>query len=422
MAVAMTGDAREMMSAAKIQLLRDHPFWATVLLSLPMVETDTVPIMGTDGYSLYWHPEGVKILGSVENIKFALCHELVHVIMDHMQRGVNKDRKMFNIAADIVDNHLLERNSISFNQRDTEISLWNAAALAKIQSMKDIKLDEVTSEEVYKILLEKSKKVKCTCGSGKSSGKGGGSGDGDGEGDGDGDSKCPAHGDASGFDTHIHKQREDHENTKVKHAIVKAAQTAQAQGQGKLPAGMDRFIKEILEPQVDWWVKLKNMMDSKCRGYKRVRLYPSKKSHAIGHFIPSAYGTQVGDVVAAIDTSGSISDAMLRRFLAEIMGMAHLSKRTYIMTCDADVHEYIEADTLSVWQIPGKIKFKGGGGTDFRPVFARVKKERIRPKILVYLTDTYGSFPSKKPDYPVLWCVVGGAKEVPWGEVIHVKE
>jgi predicted metal-dependent peptidase len=329
--------------------------------------------------------------------------------MDHMQRGVNKDKKLFNIAADITDNHLLEKNSIAFNQRDTEISLWNAAALAKIQSMKDIKLDEVTAEEVYKVLLEKAKKVKCTCsGSGKSGGE-------------DGNEDCPAHGDPSGFDTHVQRPREDHENTKVKHAIVKAAQTAQASGQGKLPAGLDRLIKEILEPQVDWWVKLKNLMESKCRGYQRTRLYPSKKSHALGFFMPSSYGTQVGDIVAAIDTSGSIGDETLRRFLAELMSMSHLSKRTYIMTCDAEVHEFLEANSLNVWQIPGKLRFKGGGGTDFRPVFKRVAKEKIRPKVLVYLTDTYGTFPSKKPDYPVLWVVVGGSKDVPFGELIPIR-
>lgn len=397
--------SREMMSAAKIQLLRDHPFWATILLSLPIIETESVPIMGTDGFNLYWNAEGVKLLGSIENIKFALCHEIIHVIMDHMQRGMNKDKKLFNIAADLVDNHLLEKNSISFNQRDTEISLWNAAALAKIQSMKDMKLDEVTAEEVYKVLLEKAKKVKCSCGGGQG-----------------GKDNCPTHGDdPEGFDTHVERTREDHENTQVKHAIVKAVQTAKAAGQGKLPMGIDRLIKEILEPQVDWWVKLKNMMESKCRGYKRTRLYPSKKSHAIGHFMPSSYGTQIGDIVAAVDTSGSIGDDMLKKFLAEIIAMSSLSKRTFIMTCDADVHEFIEANSLNVWQLPGRIKFKGGGGTDFRPVFTRVDKERIRPKILVYLTDTYGSFPDKQPDYPVLWVVVGGAKTVPWGEVIPIR-
>ena len=420
--VTVVTDAKEMMSAAKIQLLRDHPFWATILLSLPIIETESVSIMGTDGYNLYWNANRIKLLGSIENIKFALCHEIVHVIMDHMQRGMNKDKQLFNIAADIVDNHLLEKNSISFNQRDTEISLWNDAALVKIQSMKDIKLDEVVAEEVYKVLLEKAKKIKCNCGgSGNSKDSQSESGDGDGNG-GDGDNKCPIHGNPSGFDTHIQKQREDHENTKVKHAIVKATQVARAAGQGKLPAGLDRLIKEILEPQVDWWVRLKNLMESKCRGYQRTKLYPSKKSHAIGFFMPSSYGTQVGDIVAAIDTSGSIDDNMLRRFLAELIGMAHLSKRTYIMTCDANVHEFIEANSLNVWQLPGKIKFKGGGGTDFRPVFKRVTKERIKPKVLVYLTDTFGSFPSKKPDYPVLWVVVGGASKVPFGEVIPVRE
>lgn len=50
------------------------------------------------------------------------------------------------------------------------------------------------------------------------------------------------------------------------------------------------------------------------------------------------------------------------------------------------------------------MSIKGQGGTDFRPVFdyveqLRQKKELINLKRLIYLTDGFGTFPEKKPDY-----------------------
>ena len=50
------------------------------------------------------------------------------------------------------------------------------------------------------------------------------------------------------------------------------------------------------------------------------------------------------------------------------------------------------------------MKIHGLGGTDFRPVFSYVNSlvdigEFANLKGLIYLTDGYGDFPAKKPDY-----------------------
>ena len=49
---------------------------------------------------------------------------------------------------------------------------------------------------------------------------------------------------------------------------------------------------------------------------------------------------------------------------------------------------------------------KGGGGTDFRPVFAYVETLRERGELgrlkgLLYFTDGKGTYPAKRPDYDV---------------------
>ena len=65
---------------------------------------------------------------------------------------------------------------------------------------------------------------------------------------------------------------------------------------------------------------------------------------------------------------------------------------------------------------------KGGGGTDFRPVFDHIEKNEVAPDVLVFFTDTWGEFPAEPPPYPVLWIVDVPGAHVPWGEMIHVKE
>jgi predicted metal-dependent peptidase len=69
----------------------------------------------------------------------------------------------------------------------------------------------------------------------------------------------------------------------------------------------------------------------------------------------------------------------------------------------------------------------GRGGTRFEPVFDWIK-EKSRQGVfpfdtLIYLTDGFGSFPDKTPNYPVLWIMTPQARtEIPFGEVIQMTE
>jgi predicted metal-dependent peptidase len=92
-------------------------------------------------------------------------------------------------------------------------------------------------------------------------------------------------------------------------------------------------------------------------------------------------------------------------------------ERVYVVYCDAQVHgvEEFTADDL-----PLQLHPRGGGGTRFEPVFDWVESTGVQPDALVYLTDTYGSFPAQAPDYPVLWATTAGT-HVPFGEVIQIK-
>ena len=63
---------------------------------------------------------------------------------------------------------------------------------------------------------------------------------------------------------------------------------------------------------------------------------------------------------------------------------------------------------------------KGGGGTDFRPVFDYITEHDLKPETMVYLTDLYGDFPHEAPAYPVVWAATTN-ENVPWGDVVRIK-
>lgn len=64
-------------------------------------------------------------------------------------------------------------------------------------------------------------------------------------------------------------------------------------------------------------------------------------------------------------------------------------------------------------------EFAGGGGTDFKPIFAWLEQQGKSPDMLLYFTDAEGPFPEFEPHFPVIWLVKGKAP-VPWGQRIQL--
>jgi predicted metal-dependent peptidase len=125
-------------------------------------------------------------------------------------------------------------------------------------------------------------------------------------------------------------------------------------------------------------------------------------------------------VALCIDTSGSIDDETLGRFLNELRGIlrAYPKVDVQLYACDAKLHGPWPIDAES----EGIPKLPGGGGTDFRPFFKHLDKTTA-PDAAIYLTDGYGDFPKQAPQYPTLWVITPGglgAKSTPFGEVARL--
>lgn len=128
---------------------------------------------------------------------------------------------------------------------------------------------------------------------------------------------------------------------------------------------------------------------------------------------PLEYKETLGikDFVIAIDTSGSTSGELVQKFLQKTYNILKGEENFFtkfnlhIIQCDYEIREDAKITSQDEFDEYIKtMKITGLGSTDFRPVFSYVDElikagEFTNLKGLIYFTDGYGTFPSKKPDY-----------------------
>ena len=144
------------------------------------------------------------------------------------------------------------------------------------------------------------------------------------------------------------------------------------------------------------------------------------------------------DFVIAIDSSGSVFYDLAVNFLEEcysIVAQASSTRRRinlHILQCDAAIKEDVTITGYDDFtRFIKKFTLKGGGGTDFRPVFARVNELRLAGKLpnlkgIIYFTDGRGKYPEKPPDYEAAFIFYGNKNNdydvPPWAIKLIVNE
>jgi predicted metal-dependent peptidase len=373
---ASTGDITALtrrLAKAKTSLILEHPFVGAVAINMPFILTDDIPAAATNGKRVLFNPSYISDLTD-EELKFLVAHEVFHPMMSHNFRRGGRDQRKWNRAADYVINELLTLEGIgkmpSGGLRDSHI--YNAGS--------------GTSDGIYNILEDDP---------------GGGGGN---SGDGDAFDECE---DAEGGPA---EQAQAEAEMKIQ--VAQAAQAAKMMG--KMSANMQRLVDEVLQPKVDWRAVLQRFIE-KARTDQRTYARPNRIFAAQGLYLPSKTGEVMGELLFAVDCSGSIDQPTLNQFAAEIRTVKDdcLPTRIHVVYFDSEVshHEtYTPDDALD-------IKPHGGGGTAFSPVFRYAGEHGIDPVACVFLTDLYCSDFGAAPDYPVLW-VSNGRDNAPFGEVV----
>ena len=187
---------------------------------------------------------------------------------------------------------------------------------------------------------------------------------------------------------------------------------------GHIPRGIDKVLEELTRITKLNWKQLLRMSCSRSikaetrRSWKRLnRRSEVEIKGTVCNYKPR--------IVVAIDTSGSIysSPGTLEEFTGQLVN---------IKQCFGGEFMVVECDTMiqKVYKLTRGLKpdrcYKGGGGTDFSPVFDLCEKE-LHPGLLIFFTDGEGSFPTQKPNFKTLWASIYDNKtKFPFGDYIKI--
>lgn len=124
----------------------------------------------------------------------------------------------------------------------------------------------------------------------------------------------------------------------------------------------------------------------------------------------------VARLAVVVDVSGSVDDALLDRFSAELDAISRRHESPLVLVIGDDAVREVRRCDAGHSRLR-EIRFGGGGGTDFAPLIAEAL--RHSPDIVVVLTDLQGPT-GPAPRCPVIWAVPPAWRQAsaPFGRVL----
>lgn len=416
----MSGD----IDSVKRKLLIKYPSFSSIIANLEFQESKEVASAGTDGKVVLYNPEFVNGLTDKKMI-FLFIHEICHVAFEHISRSEGKDKRIWNIATDSVINALLKRDGLQM-----------------IDGVVDIpEAVNYDAEEMYNKLLKEQQNSQDNQEGQSSQGSQEQQGS-------QGNEEQQAD---VGHDTHslwekaIEERKKERENKKTRKSNEKkddieqlteefvqkgekeifkqnkiekrkqlqelsrelAKQSSHEAGTGIQRQGKKLDDIGIATPLIDWRKLLRQAVkfdEEWTRKNARMRN---------GYFRHRVEEISIPETEILLDTSGSVSETLLRNFLRECKNILANSK-VKVGCFNTEFHGFTELRRV---EDIDNMEFPIGGGTDFNAAVEAFSR-RVPNKII--FTDGEASMPEKTVKN-VIWVVFGNEKINPkGGKVINI--
>jgi len=341
----------------------------------------------TDGVNKKYGRKFIENLNDSE-LRALILHENLHVALKHIQRfdkEFKQDARLTNASADYVVNDII------VNLED------KAHCVLPKGGLYDEKYHNWSVREVYNDLKQQQDENPQST---------------------DGLEPMDEHGFGEGGTASMSAEEQQALSTKIDQALREGGILASRMG-GKTP----KTILNLLEPKVDWRTVLKDFLTSAMRGTDEYtwRRY-NKRLVANDIYMPSMEDEQVGEIVVAIDTSGSIGDRELTEFASELVSVCELCspEKVRVLWWDTEVHGEQVFDSGNYQQINHLLKPQGGGGTDPSCISKYIASENITAQAVVVFTDGYfWDMPEWNISTETLWLVTENTTpKIPTGKVI----
>ncbi len=471
------------LSKTRATLIMRQPFFGSLALRLKYVSDPSVGTLCTNGTEIRFDPKFMARLTEPER-QGVIVHELSHCFMGHIFRRNGRDMRTWNKACDFAVNPMIEQSGFSLPREVKDVAgkvIFTGPCLdKKYDGMSAEAIYAVLQQEKQKEQEQKQDEDKAGNKSGTGSGDGkeqddesaspgGGSGSdapgdnsgsdtggstsesvesqggngtgsvdaegvGSSEGSGTGSTgRMGRNGKTAGDSGHTPSVTGDFTDGKVsadggqpgdmtEHDWEIAVEQAvcAARQQGKLPGGWVEEIQATRIPKMDPWTVIEQFVDHEIQS-DFSWTSPNRRLIGRGLYLPGLVKENIGEIVFAVDTSGSASSEMLTEWALNTIGVVEKFKpsKVHVVMCDTRVTAVKTYEPSEYGDIT--FQCKGRGGTAFQPVFDWLEEQQIKPVCLVYFTDLYGPMPVE-PQYPVLWAVPEYLEHQkgPFGETVLV--
>lgn len=375
---------------AKLRIVLQSPFFATLALGMQYKEDNSIKTASCDGSTIRYNSQFIDGLG-IDELVTLIAHEVAHpAFLHHLRQGA-KEHQIWNRAADYAINPLL---------LDSKFKLPTDALI-------DSRFKDMSAEDIYTALQEEQNKQQQQNQPGGQQGQG---------------QPQQQPGNDPGQWGQVEKpsdmtdQNKQEKESQAKQKLVQAMNAAKQAG--TMPGMIEELINELIQPRVNWREVLERFIAEIAHNdYTWTK--PNPRYIASRLYLPALENLEVGKVIFAVDTSGSINRELLDIFVSELRDAAQIfSFPVTVLFCDTRLQgEPVELDL----EDNSPLTVPRGGGTDFKPPFVYVNENITDVKALLYFTDGQCSSFPPEPEYPTLWAVYDNKRfKPPFGEVIHI--
>ena len=377
-----------LMSKARSQIICKDAFFASLALRLVLQVDEACETMWTDGIHLGFNPLFVNTL-TTDEVKAVVVHEVLHCANKHHVRRNGRNAERWNVACDYAINYIVSE----------------AGYYLPYGALLNEEYANMSAEMIYDLLPEDLT---------------------------DRQKKAASVGGVRDYDPHNKgksgipaSESEMAEEASTWNMALNNAERA-AKAAGTLKGFMSRLVDQLTEPIIPWREVLARFVQTEVSrndySWQRANVRHMQR----GFILPSLYSATHGKVAVAVDTSGSATSEEIKEMLSEVIGILELYEDSVSeLTVPVIYADYAVCDVehLGIGDEPHP---KGGGGTDYVPVFDWIDDSGKDYAALIYMTDGYcESFPNPGDvRVPTLWALTrkNDSFNPPFGETLTIRQ
>jgi len=380
--------ANTLLTKAKSQLTSKHPYFGMLASRLKHEEDEKIRFYASNGVRFKYNPNFVKKC-SIDELIFILTNCVMHHILAHQQRKLKRKGSLWQLSTDFAINNLLKKSG------------FKIPTAANYNS----EFKNMYAEEIYDVLKEQMNYQGSDAFDNKN----------------DNSNTTLTINEAKNSEDkrfanteNIDEELDEKDESQWEYAASLAKEVAMRKS--SFPLGLERLAKKMKAKDIDWKFELYNAINRHMRN--NYSFMPPNKKHLYRGFALPSLTSDTLSLIVAIDTSGSINDILLGTFIEEFKSIMQSFPAVSIelIIADAKVHGHYSLQGGENMDF----QLKGGGGTDYRPVFEYIDANLPMSSMLLYFTDGEGIFPRIPPPYEVLWALSQNKKKIPFGRPLVI--